>query len=240
MAIIYQKTASDKTCILNTRQALLRQFDFGAWTQIRLGFFFSGVTAAGDDTNSVNESVSLSNPLDRIMFGIKNSDNNTFPGYAGSSFIGTSNRTGYASDCNGNSFNQAGGAVLTAVAFDGATLIGGGAGEILSYAMEWGGSSGSATGYCGFYGVQLIIANIGTATQTVAIRNTRTSAIAGADYSESALRTYLNNGPWSGTQVVLAWNDGVAARSIPNGFFIYLPFFLNRIRLSAMMAVQYA
>ncbi len=240
MAIIYQKTVSDKTCILNVRQALLRQFDFGAWTEMRMGFFFSGVTAAGDDTNAVNEIVALSSPLDRIMVGIKNSGNDTFPGYTGSSFIGASNRTGLSSDCNGNSFNQSGSAVLTAVAFSDTTLIGGGVGQVLSYCPEWGGSSGSATGYCGFFGVQFVVGNIGLATQTVSVRSSKTSAIAGANYSESALRTYLNNGPWSGTQVSLAWNDGVSARTIPDGFFVYLPFFLNRIRLSAIMAVKYA
>jgi len=239
MAIIYQKTASDKTCILNTRQALLRQFNFGSWTQIRLGFFFSGVTAAGDNTQAVAESVAVSNPLDRIMFGIKNSDNDTFPGYAGSYFLGCATQNAGVSECNTQDFQSDTGN-LNAIGFDGATVVGGAVGQSLGNSMLWGANTAAATGYCGFYALQLIITNLGLATQQVAIRGATTSAIAGANYSESALRTYLNNGPWTGTQVTLAWNDGVAARSIPDGFFIYLPFFLNRIRLSAIMAVQYA
>lgn len=240
MAIIYQKTASDKTCILNTRQALLRQFNFSAaWTEIRIGFFFSGVTAAGDNTQSVNELVAVSNPLDRILFGIKNSDNDTFPGYAGSYFLGAATQNAGQSESNSQDFQSSTGH-LNAIGFNGVTVVGGAVGQSLDCSMLWGANTAAATGYCGFYGVQFIIANRGLATQTVAIRGANTGSIAGANYSESALRTYLNNGPWTNPQRVLAWNDGANAYSIPDGYFIYLPFFLNRIRLSAIMAVQYA
>lgn len=239
MATIYQKIASDKTCILNARQAMLRQFDFGAWTEMRMGFFFSGVTLAGDNTQAVAETVAVSSPLDRVLVGIKNADTADMPGFAGSMFLGTGSLNAGTSESNTQDYQDSTGP-LYALGFNGVTVVGGAAGQSMSYSCLWGANTAAATAYCGFYGVQFIITNLGAATQAVAIRNANTSAIAGADYSESALRTYLNNGPWSGTQRTLTWNDGANAYAIPDGFFTYMPFFNNRIRLSCIMAVKYA
>lgn len=243
MATIYQKTASDKTLILSPREYFLRPFDFGTdWTEVRIGMYFSGVTSGGDNTQAGSETVALSTAADRIAFGIKDSGTSSLPGTVGSVFLGALTATTRSSECNGQGFQGSSLGLLAAGGYSGATLVGGATAQEMSNSMGFGGGVADATGYCGFYGLQFVIANRGLATQTVTIRasDATGSPIAGATYTASALRTLLNNGPWTGTAHTLAWNDGAAAYAIPDAVYVRMPFYNNRIRISAIRAIRYA
>jgi hypothetical protein len=241
MATIYQKTASDRTLILSPREYFLRPFDFGTdWTEVRVGIFFSGVTSGGDNTQAVSETVAVSSAIDRIAFGIKDSATAALPGQAGSLFIGSLTATTRDSESNGSDFQGSAIGALAAGAYNGVTLVGGATGQELGNSMAFGGGVANASAYCGFYAVQFVIANRGLATQTVTVRASSTSAVAGTDYSATNLRTYLNAGPWTGTAHSLAWNDGAAAYPLPDAVYIRMPFYNNRIRISAIRAIRYA
>ncbi len=245
MATIYQKTVSDKTCILAPREFILRPFDFQAWTEMRFGVFISAVTSSGNNTNAVNETVALSTYADRIAFGIKDSATNDLPGFGAALFLGAVGITGAASglDATGTPTmvqitGNAGANTLCAAGFHETTLVGASAGEQLGNIISCALADG-ATGYCGFYAVKFVITNIGTASQSVAISSANTVTIAGTDYSAQALRLLINGASF-GSPVSVAWNTGAAARVIPDAVYIRMPFYSNRIRISAMRAIRYA
>lgn len=240
MAIIYQKIATDKTLILSPREGILRAFDFGAWTEMRIGIFYSGVTSGGDNTQSVAEVVALSSPADRLAFGIKNSDTDDLPGEAGGTFLGASNSTGNGSECNGVGFFSQGAGAVVACAFNGATLVDGGAiADTLGNYLLYPANVSAATQYCGFSGLKLTVTDLGLSSQTVGLSFSNTQNVPGDTYGIGPLRTYLNNSSY-GTVRTMTWNDGAAAYDLPDAFFLRMPFYNNRIRVSAMIAARYA
>jgi len=241
MSSIYQKTVSDKTCILAPREYFIREFDFEDWTEMRFGMFLSAVTSGGDDTINTAETVAISTVADRMTIGLKDAATTILPGVAGSSFLGVITGTSASSSSfAGSGFGCAGSPVNapSAAGYNGATLIGGTSAQVLGDYVKAQNAS-SATGYCGFYGLKFVITNRGLASQSVAISSFSNIAIAGADYSASALRTLINNSIY-GTAASIAWNDGVAAYDIPDALWIRMPFYNNRIRLSSIMGVRYA
>lgn len=244
MATIYQKTVSDKTCILAPREFILRPFDFGDdWTEMRLGAYISGVTSGADDTTSVAETVSISTAADRIFFGIKDSATNDLPGFGDALFLGVTTETGNGSNITigpPNSFRTAviSGGNLAAVGYHDTTIVGGSSGQTTNEIMLFPAASGSSA-YCGFFVVKFVISNRGTSSQSFAISVEATTTISGTDYSASALRLLINNATFN-TPVTIAWNDGAVARDIPDAIFIRMPFYNNRIRLSCIRAIRYA
>ncbi len=236
MAKIYLK-GSEKTLIPNTGEAVFRRFNFGDdWTEIRLGFFASLVTSAGDDTNAADETLVVSGVSDLISFGIKDSSQ-TLPGQTGASFLGL--LTTPASDSKifaSPPYKIAGASAngLKVSAYKDATLVSSAAGALSSiYAND----ASLGSGYCGFFGLKIVLNNRGLSTQS-ATMNVATD-VALTDYSSNGLRDALNNGTYGVTGTV-AWNDGAVAYDIPNCFWIRLPFFNNRIRLSAIRIARYA
>ncbi len=237
MALIYQKTVSDKTLILAPREFYLRPFDFhNDWTEMRLGIYFDGVASSGDNTNSASETVTLSTFADLITFGIKDSATNDLPGFGAALFLGVITKAGQTSNCDGSSFTQSGSANLKPAGMHETTSVPG-ATDVIS--MGYPASSSGATGYNGFYAVRFVISNRGTSSQSVAISAANTTPISGTDYSAQALRLAINNASY-GSGVTIAWNDGAVARTIPDAVFIRMPFYSNRIRISAMRAIRYA
>jgi len=242
MATIYQKTVSDKTIILAPREGILRQFDFQNWTEMRFGLFFGGVTSGGDNTDATGESVSVVTAQDKICVGLKNADTNDTPGSVGSLFLGVMTGTGLVSLLNaagpsrmgtdGTSYN------LSAGGYAGTTLLAGTTSEYVGPLISPVASS-AATGYNGFYAMKFVITNLGLSSQTVTVTSGSTGSIAGTDYSAQALRLLINNATYGGGGT-FAWNTGAAARAIPNAIWVRMPFYSNRIRISAMRAIRYA
>ncbi len=240
MAQIYQKTVSDKTCILAPREFFLRPFDFGSdWTEMRLGVYFSGVTSGADDTTSVAETVVVSTAADNIYFGLKNSDTDDLPGFGTALFLGAMTQAASTSQITAGSPNKirsSAGDFLVGNGYHDTTLVTGSGGT--GQSMQFPAAS-LTSGYCGFYVVKFVINNLGLSSQTVDISLSTNAGVSGTDYSAAALRLLINNATFS-TAYNVAWNTGAAARVIPDAVFIRLPFYNNRIRLSCIRAIRYA
>ncbi len=239
MALIYTKL-TDKTTVLAPRQGAGRKFDFDDnWTEIRMGMFFTGVAASGSNVANIDETVALTTYLDRITFGIKNSDTEDIPGAAGAKFLGATTRTGLTSDSAAAfAFRSGGGGSLCGAGYNGATLIGGTVAEDLGFPMRFS-SASSASGYNGFFALKFVITNRGLATQSIGISCTSNPTIAGTDYSANALRTEMNNATYSAAATI-SWNNGATAYDIPDAYWVRTPFYNNTIRISAIRAIRYA
>lgn len=246
--IAYQKTVTDKTIILSPREALIRPFDFGDdWTEMRFGFFVGGVTAAGDNTGiSSSEFLTLSTFADRLTIGLKDNTDD-LPGVAGTNFVGfgsdatheaADQRMGIYGASPGPYACRLHGLMSIGTSFTSRSLVSG-----LASGLNYPASASltGSSGYNGFWAAKFVIADRGLATQTIAVSGSTTQNVAGTDYSESALRTLLNNSTYTSAGTAFDWFDGVpAARAIPNCIWIRNPYFSNRIRLSCMRAIRYA
>ncbi|HEX2901443.1 MAG TPA: hypothetical protein VHS96_17140 [Bacteroidia bacterium] len=243
MALIYTKLLSplDKTTVLAPRQGGGRKFDFDDdWTEIRVGAFLVGVAATGSNDVNVTESVTLTTYLDRITFGIKNSDTEDAPGAAGTLFLGATTRTGLPSySAAAQGFRSDSGGSLVAAGYNGASIIGGTVAEDLGGIMGFPDASG-ASGYNGFFCIRYRITNLGLSSQSVGVSlNNNATTVAGTDYSANALRTLMNNATFL-TERAIAWNDGASAYDIPDAYYVRTPFYNNTLRLSAIRAIRYA
>lgn len=238
MGKYYAKTVTDMTLIPAVREGYCRQFDFGTdWTEIRVGMFYGPVHATtSDNTAAPTEALALSSAADRIFFGIKDSSTN-LPGTAGSVFLGATTATSKTSDVGGGYINSHDGE-LVAGGYDGTTLVGGTTAEDMAKSMQHPDVTG-ATGYNGFYCLKFEVANLGAATQTVTITPCLTASVTGTDYSATALLTAMSTFANPGTARTLNWFDGVpAARTIPDCYFVRLPFYTARLRISCIRAVR--
>jgi hypothetical protein len=263
MAEIYNNTV-ENTLILAPREYVSRPFSFGAsWTEIRMGMFFGLVSAVGDNVNSVAETVAIASAADRITFGIKDSSA-VVPGAVGSQFLGaitnyasgaygypptSQNVVGAGLNWVGTNYAASGNNTLCAVGANGTTLATAASQAAPGTPVTSGYSTtmdnmwypttiSGVSSYCGFFGLRFVIANAGLATQTVTIwySSNGQQAVAGSNYSVPALQTLLNNTAWGGTgnTWIIQWNNGSVAYSIPSYWWLRLPLYNNRIRISAM------
>jgi hypothetical protein len=250
MAEIYQTLALENALILESREYMLRQFNFqnagNPWTEMRMGMLYAGVSLTNDNVNSAAEDVVVSSAADRIAFGIKDSGA-AIPGTTGSPssclFLGATTAldavvfhvpSSYVNVEGGgqNSFGSYGvGGNLAACGAVDASYISGYNAEYLDRMLFPTVASG-ANNYCGFYALRFVIANQGLAAQTVTISDS-TSQPVGVPYTVAALRTLINNASYQNARVI-AWNNGSTAYAIPNCWFLRLPFYNNRIRISAL------
>lgn len=246
MAIIYEKTITDKTLILSPREGVLRQFDFGSWTQMRLGIFWSMVSSVDDNAKyAVAEFLTYNTPLDSMCVGIKNADTQDLPGETGAQYMGLFTRSSLTFDPG---FGGPGPQSIYTTAESARIRFGTGydttaniAASVATTMAQTPNSPAGASAYCGFLGMEFTINNPGLASQTVTMRYSRTSDVAGTDYGIGNLRSYLNAfaSPFS-IATGLAWNDGASAYTIPDGIFIRSPFYQIRPRISSMMMIRYA
>lgn len=240
MALIYTKLA-DKTTVMAPREGGCRQFNFGTdWTEVRVGMFCSSVAATGSNDSAVAETLVTSGVGDYCTFGIKD-DSQTYPGQAGSLFLGVKT---LGANVISSVWSGGGGGILgnsaswEAIGYHDTTLVTAGGGLAGSRGMGEANSAASSA-YCCFMAVKIIINNLGLSTQTVTMRAVIEQNVAGTDYSATALRTELNNASY-GSGLTFAWNDGAAARAIPDCVWVRTPLFLNTLRISAIRAIRYA
>ncbi len=239
MASIYTK-GSEKTLILSPREAVNRQFDFGTdWTEVRVGMFVGAVAGTGPNDEVVAETVTINNFSDRCIFGIKNTGQ-TLPGEAGSLFLGVRSAESSVTVTTPHSGIGSPSGGWHGVGYHDTTQVDAAGGDDGS--NKWGdvaASGGSA--YAMFFGIQLVINNIGTSSQSVDVKVGATSPFAGTDYSAINLRTTMNNFNFAGLfPMTVPWNTGSAARVIPDCAYVRASTFLNRIRISAIEAIRYA
>lgn len=240
MAEIYLKSA-ENTLILSPREGVQRPFNFDAWTEVRIGMYLGGVTAAGDNTQAVVETVNISSYLDRITFGLKTNDA-LMPGQVGCKFIGVTSTTrselsslsmfgsadavtGFYNGMNGAKSVDATFTTLTTPAVSG-----------IRYPSDISGASS----YCGFYALKFLVTDAGLSTQKIQVLFSQNNTVSGSNYSAAALLTDINNATYTSMGAAFDWNDGAAAYDLPDAFWLRMPFFNNRIRVSAIRAVRYA
>jgi len=245
MAEIYSKIAGDQVLIPAIRESFTRPFNFGAWNEILFGMYVS-VTSLGSGNGTPSglpEAVTWHTPSDYYYLGVRNSSSTAFPFSAGAQFIGyipynTSGGGMAEYGLGGNYYVGSNGDGCWAVALNNATnLSTHTAGFQHAASIKCGTTPTTGSGYNGFWGFRMTVQNAGLASQTVTIYNSNTQPIAGTNYSQTALQTYILGVAW-GSGIVLPWNAGGVALPLPDAIFLYLPFYLNRIRISAMELIK--
>lgn len=247
MAQIYLKNLNaDQTVILDPREGMLRETAFETnWNEVRIGLYFSGIAITGPENAplATGEQLSSATFEDQFTFGLKD-PSTILPGTTGSYFLGAATGNNlYTSTNAGKAFSvcaSAGGSsqgTLAATGWAGATIIDG-TNTLANFAYP---APGGASGYCAFYALKFVVANAGLSSQTVTISAVNTSPAAGADYSLPTLRSAAANGLVNATYAnarSLAWNTGVAARTLPDCIWLRVPLYLNRIRVSAIAGLK--
>jgi hypothetical protein len=231
MAEIYLKS-SENTLILEPREYMLRPFDFGDWNEIRMGMYFSGVLSSDNNGNVTNETVVYASFLDRIMFGIKDSST-ALPGDTGSLFLGVGSAASGSATVGtgafGGNLDAQGLGIYDATSVAGS---GSGGGNTMAFPNDVSGSSS----YCGFFGIKMHWTDKGLSSQVAQIDFATAATVSGSTYTVAALRTQLLNATYAANSVT--WNDGASARAVPTCWYLRLPFYNNRIRLSVIDMIK--
>jgi len=238
--IMYQR---ENNLLLEPREAFYRPFDFGEWTEVRVGMLFRLVSTASDSSSIIVEDISLVNSdSDKIYFGIKDSGNN-MPGVSGTNFIGMASFTGSETRADpfspssllGDSFDANTRLYLTA--FSGSSMYKSFLYQSNSEASLAFSSSASGSNYNGFYGIKFTLLNSGSANQQVQVtyRRVYTSPVGSSSadlHSQLVNNTGWTNPPGSNTA---SWTTGIP---LPNSFFVYSPLYNNRLRMAAIEAIK--
>jgi hypothetical protein len=242
MAKIFNKF-NDTNLILSPREAVYRRFNFGQWTELRVGMLFNVTNDTNDSGSANDEEVYRLSDLDRIYFGIK-SYGNEIPGEAGTDFIGvTSLTSSYVYIRNGaaGSYYNSGGSLYYRVALGAASAsLPLNTKEILTTSTTNGLVYPSVPGSpCGFYGLKYVLQNSGSANQCV-ILNYKSTSTAGS--SSADLNTLLtNNTSWNSmyssdaSYSTASWAAGI---SLPDTFYTYIPSYRNRLRITAIQLMK--
>jgi hypothetical protein len=238
MALIYTKL-TDKTTVLAPREGGCRKLNFGNdWTEIRMGMFASAVAATGSNNDNVNEIVVPAIITDYLTFGLKD-DSQTYPGQAGSLFLGVRSHDATIVQSQGPSsgFVDSAG-TWDATGYHDTTRVFNAATTGANGSMG-GGTASAASAYANFMAIKIVIIDRGLSTQNVTVYTSFTTPVTGTDYSGPALRTAINNASYA-TGSNIAWNDGVTARAIPDCVWVRSPLYNNALRISAIRAIRYA
>lgn len=246
MAKIYEKIVGDKTLILEPREGFMRPFDFGTeWTEMRFGFYYGIVTAAGDNTGvSTSENITQASYIDRCTIGLK-SNTGDIPGVAGTNFVGLVTNGNWAIQDQtfghyenlGNWGNRLNGAMSIGATFTANARVNG------TTTATYPGKTNveASTGYNGFMAVKFVISDRGLPTQTIAVSTAMTQNVSGTDYSTTALRTAINGGTYNSCGTAFNWfnatPDPDEPYDIPDTIWIRVAGNSHRIRISAIAAV---
>lgn len=243
MAIIYSKTdtqlGTKNALILGVREAMFRPFNFGAWTEMRVGIFISFTGLAGSNVVPLGETVNHASYLDFSGFGLINGST-TLPGQAiGTQFIGQgcgAKAGGSASLNSGPWILQNGSGGADNVSAIDTTFINGASG--LAYIGGVTTPVNPAT-YAGFNGLRFVVQNPGLSTQTIQCYGSVTADY-GGPYTLSNLRSMLNLFAGQNTGSNLVWNQAGAALPLPNYFFFRSSLLNSQVRLHAYECLKIA
>jgi hypothetical protein len=233
------------------RESLLREFDFGTWSKIRIGMFFSFAGASSPSSSYSLESVVLSSVFDRFSVGIKNSDNTALPLQTGSVFWGATNSGSISSEIwNQSSVNRWGarssdlfplGISLGATISASLTSV--------SFTRGWDmpiapTASLSSSSFAGALGLEIEIISGSTLGQRVAIRvakeDVTSNGLGTGDTSIATLVPKVSNFTFDTISNVLTFNavSGSTPIPAPDALFIRNPFFNNQLRIHSVAIVQ--
>ena len=237
--IMYQ---NENNLLLEPREAFYRPFNFGQWTEVRVGMLFRLVSTASDSASISTESISANSDSDKIYIGLKDSGSN-LPGISGTNFIGMASFSGSATRSDpsnpthatfGDSFNLYHRLYLTA--FSGSTIYKAYFHENTTIAPAFS-SSASGSNYNGFYGVKFTLLNSGSANQQVQVTYRRVYLTAVGSSSADLHTQLTNNSGWTNPPAsnTASWASDIP---LPNSFFVYSPLYNNRLRMSAIEAIK--
>lgn len=237
--IMYQ---NENNLLLEPREAFYRPFDFGEWTEVRIGMLFRLVGTGSDSASISTESISANTDSDKIYIGLKDSGSN-LPGVSGTNFIGMASFSGSAIRADianssyisfGDSFNAYNRLYLTA--FSGSTMYKAYFHENTVTSPEFS-SSASGSNYNGFYGIKFTLLNSGSANQQVQVTYRRIYLTSVGSSSADLHTQLINNTGWTNPPAssTASWTTGIP---LPNSFFVYSPLYNNRLRMSAIEAIK--
>lgn len=237
--IMYQ---NENNLLLEPREAFYRPFNFGQWTEVRIGMLFRLVSTASDSASISTESISANSDSDKIYIGLKDSGSN-LPGVSGTNFIGMASFSGSATRTEvgqtsyisfGDSYNTYHRLYLTA--FSGSTMYKAYFHENTTIAPAFS-SSASGSNYNGFYGVKFTLLNSGSANQQIEVTYRRVYQTAVGSSSADLHTQLISNTGWTNPPAsnTASWTTGIP---LPDSFFVYSPLYNNRLRMSAIEAIK--
>jgi hypothetical protein len=234
-ATIYKKSGNDNCLLLQARTGAWRKFNFGDWTEIRIGMFHCGVRADGGYVSHsiASEMVKRIVPTDDFVFGLK-SETGDLHGTAGTNFVGVStDQEHYITDGQyawGSAYRNFGRAPCTyygtASAF-GSQLDLAEAAYYHYYAEREDGY------YNGFKGLKFTVLNKGSVSQSIQIATTADWGV--PPYTIAALSSSLKNASYTNFANTMSWSTSYP---IPNCLYIWNPYYLHGIRISAWDALK--
>jgi len=240
---------NENNLLLEPREAFYRPFDFGQWTEVRVGMLFRLVGTASDSASVVNEVISVNTHTDRIYIGLKDSGTD-FPGINGTNFIGVGSVSG-SGGVTGSSIPAGNFALTEASALTGATYtrlnviaISGSDTflnrmSLVGNANAYFTSSASGSDYNAFYGLKFVLQNSGSNNQRFDIKY---KFVVNGGSGSSDVHTRLYDGEnW--LPIYYSWHpvstaSWAAGIPLPNSFFAYSPLYNNRLRISAMEVLK--
>jgi hypothetical protein len=244
--IMYQ---NENNLLLEPREAFYRPFDLGQWTELRIGMLFRMVGVGSDSSSIATETVPVNTNSDKIFIGIKDSGSN-LPGVGNTNFIGVATVSGsivrsMPTVLGSDTISESGSAALyprlNLIVYSSSFLYqhyGTFTNQSNTTAPYFSGSA-SGSQYNGFYGLKYVLQNSGSDNQKVLI-SYRIGVNPGS--SSADLHSQLaSNLSWTTLTLndmnptTASWNPGVP---LPNSFFVYTPFYNNRLRMSAIEVLK--
>lgn len=230
---------SDKVLLIEPRKAYSRKTSIGsAWTDVRMGGFFTVVPSGNDDAASTAETLSLVSPLDQWWFGLKDSSS-ILPRTSGSQFMGFSCLDGDAAVISSNSAGSAllGGTTANwarRTTYNGATQLTNQ--QVSSSDLAF--PIFSTTDVNAFWGLRFVVTDAGLSSQTVTIHYARSGTVQ-TTVTAAALDAKLRDPSSFTTGGSHTWNAAGAALPLPDYWFFANPFANNRIRVTTYGAVKF-
>jgi len=227
MATIYEKLPVDKCVVLDSREALVYPFDVGYWEQLRVSVAASIVNATGFNERGTDENIGTAwSDKDMFAFGIKDGSDN-FPYYEGGAFAGVCMVNGTNSNIDtfgiytSRSILISGGSALSNSALPSNRLrlaIRNEVANTTSYAQDF----------------HLKIERTGSYYYNTTLDANSNNGGATTDVSTQYLRTRSRSANYSNKVF------GQLPATGMDNFFIYLPFFNDRLRIHNVVVEKFA
>lgn len=242
-AIILYKTSSlgnENTLVIEPRTGLWIPFDFGTWTQVRVGMYYSAPSSSSayQTRNSVTETIGITADQDRFAFGLISGSVDAV-GASGTYFVGAiSDQAHLALDSTiaWAGYQQLG---LAAGYSRGTTVTVGSGLNNTATRFNFGYPDSNSGTHAGFNALKFTVINSGASTQTIRV-STHSGGTATMPYSDSVLRTSINNAGYTDYSGDATWNDGAVAYPLPNNVFLWNPYYTVGLKLSAIEIIKIA
>lgn len=239
-------TIGGKACVVQEpREREMRQTNFGtSWNEVRIGFIGDVIGTTSDDCLAVNETITYASYLDLLCFGLINNVT-SIPGQAGTNFVGYKGNdptNGGTMQVQANTASATGamGQVgpsnswETFASMSGTTNLSLGYNNAATIFKFPAYTSGQLSG--ALFGLRFVVVNKGLSNQTITLSfSTSPTLIAITPATaDTVLRSQLINATWNALNAgvtSLAWNSGGSALTLPDTWYLRLPFLNNRIRI---------